>query len=72
MKLVKNATPCTQCGMRVHPDEYHPYAACLLFKACHDAETVYANLDAVLIHGAQRYMQYVKEDLLESEYGQAN
>jgi hypothetical protein len=32
--------PCT-------PDEYHPYAACLMFKACHNSETVRANLEAV-------------------------
>ncbi|OYD50667.1 hypothetical protein CBY09_07995 [Acidovorax kalamii] len=32
--------PCT-------PGEYHPYAACLMFKACHDSETVRANLEAV-------------------------
>jgi hypothetical protein len=33
--------------------EYHPYAACLMFKACHDGETVRANLDGVRANGAQ-------------------
>lgn len=40
-------TPCGHCGMLCTPTEYHPYAACLMFKACHNSETVRANLDAV-------------------------
>lgn len=39
--------PCGTCGMPCTPGEYHPYAACLMFKACHNSETVRANLDAV-------------------------
>ncbi len=39
--------PCGHCGMPCAPKEYHPYAACLMFKACHNSETVRANLDAV-------------------------
>lgn len=35
---------CQECGMLVRGQEYHPYAACLMFKGCHDAETVRANL----------------------------
>lgn len=38
---------CAECGMPVKLGEYHPYAACLMFKGCQDAETVRANLDAV-------------------------
>lgn len=39
---------CQDCGMVVRtPTEYHPYAACLMFKACHDGDTVRANLEAV-------------------------
>jgi hypothetical protein len=26
---------CKECGMSVEPGEYHPYAACLMFKAWH-------------------------------------
>jgi hypothetical protein len=33
--------------------DYHPYAACLMFKACRDSEGVQANLDAVVAHGYQ-------------------
>jgi len=43
---------CAECGMRTHDaGEYHPYAACLMFKACGDRETVLANLNAVLDAG---------------------
>lgn len=44
--------PCGSCGMPCTPTEYHPYAACLMFKACHNSETVRANLDDVRAHGA--------------------
>jgi hypothetical protein len=33
--------------MPVHPDEYHPYASCLMFKACGNIGTVRENLWAV-------------------------
>ena len=39
---------CQECGMVVKGmSEYHPYAACLMFKACHDGEVVRASLAAV-------------------------
>lgn len=41
--------PCGECGMPCAANEYHPYAACLMFKACHNSEVVRANLEAV--HG---------------------
>ena len=44
---------CKECGMPVTTGEYHPYAACLMFKSCHDNEIVQANLDAVQAHGYQ-------------------
>lgn len=37
---------CTECGMPCAPAEYHPYAACLMFKGCHNSETVRSNLSA--------------------------
>jgi hypothetical protein len=43
--------PCCECGMHVTIDQYHPYAACLMFKQCHDSEVVEANLLAVIGHG---------------------
>jgi hypothetical protein len=42
---------CAMCGMACGPADYHPYAACLMFMACHDSETVRANLAAVLAAG---------------------
>lgn len=44
---------CAECGMCIAPMEYHPYAACLMFKGCHDAITVRANRDALVAHGYQ-------------------
>ena len=42
---------CTQCGMSVGPIEYHPYAACLMFAACRNSQTVRSNLSAVRAYG---------------------
>ena len=43
---------CRECGMHLHDaSEYHPYAACLMYKACGDRPTVLANLNAVLEAG---------------------
>ena len=43
---------CNACGMLVGGQkEYHPYAACLMFKACHNGNTVDANLAAVVEYG---------------------
>lgn len=45
---------CVECGMLVDSaDTYHPYAACLMFKSCHDGNVVQANLDGVRANGAQ-------------------
>ena len=40
-------TRCAECGMSCNADEYHPYAACLMFTQCHNSETVRINLEAV-------------------------
>jgi len=42
--MSKDVTICAECGMEVRRGEYHPYAACLMFKACGDRETVQSNL----------------------------
>jgi transposase-like protein len=42
---------CHSCGMPCG-NEYHPYAACLMFKQCRDRKTVEANLAAVVEYGA--------------------
>jgi len=38
---------CKECGMVVSAGEYHPFAACLMFKGCNDSAVVRANLNAV-------------------------
>ena len=38
------AGKCSECGMSCLWGDYHPYAACLMFKQCHNSETVLANL----------------------------
>lgn len=46
---------CSQCGMLLRkPNDYHPYAACLMFNACRDGNVVEANLGAVVEYGAQQ------------------
>lgn len=42
---------CGDCGMVCGRNEYHPFAACLMFKACRNGEQVRANLEAVIDHG---------------------
>jgi hypothetical protein len=44
---------CQECGMPCEPAEYHPYGACLMFKACLNSATVRASLDAIREHGRQ-------------------
>ncbi|MDH4319369.1 MAG: hypothetical protein OEV64_13330 [Desulfobulbaceae bacterium] len=38
---------CAECGMACGPREYHPYAACLMFRACLNPEIVRANLEFI-------------------------
>lgn len=38
---------CQECFMPVEPGEYHPYGACLMFKACKDEKIVRENLWAI-------------------------
>lgn len=44
--------PCGECGMPCTRAEYHPYAACLMFKACQNSDTVRANMQAVRAQAA--------------------
>ncbi len=46
--MKKNALPaCAECGMIVKLGEYHPFAACLMYKNCKDENTVRENLKAI-------------------------
>jgi hypothetical protein len=40
-------TICQECGMPCTATEFHPFAACLMFKGCHDSDKVRANLAAL-------------------------
>lgn len=39
--------PCNECGMPCESGEYHPYAACLMFKGCKNSKIVRDNLHAI-------------------------
>lgn len=45
--LIAELSPCGDCGMPCEQNEYHPYAACLMFKTCHNSDTVRGNLQDV-------------------------
>src|SRR5258708_5052135 len=47
-------TPCADCGMECEPGEYHPYAACLLFRALGSCTEVRAHLDAIRASALRR------------------
>lgn len=36
---------CAECGMLCTAREFHPFAACLMFKACRDGDKVRSNLE---------------------------
>ena len=44
-----DAKVCGECDMALkHGREYHPFAACLMFKGCGDGAVVRGNLEAVI------------------------
>ncbi|MDQ0571524.1 hypothetical protein QFZ42_003358 [Variovorax paradoxus] len=47
---MKSSVVCQECGMRCGPNEFHPFAACLMFKGCHDSDKVRANLAFLATH----------------------
>jgi hypothetical protein len=55
---------CKECGMPVAACDYHPYAACLMFTACHNSETVQANLDSVVAHGYQNAYEAMTPEIV--------
>ena len=45
---------CIICSMpRNGVKEFHPYAACSMFKVCHNSRTVHENLRAVVEYGME-------------------
>ena len=65
--LYENVSPkpsrCGSCGMEIeHPREYHPFAACLMFKGGGHPDQVRANLVSVAF-----FVSDVKEQERASE-----
>ena len=60
--------PCKECGMAVSDLEYHPFAACLMFKGCGDKYTVLANLEAIRQHDKAWYIAIAKTHKWSEEY----
>ena|ERR1700729_3312180 len=59
---------CAECGMVLkNATEYHPYAACLAFKGCHNSEAVRANIDGVLATGHQNEFERGLEALRSAQ-----
>ena len=58
-------TTCQECRMVVEAGEYHPYAACLMFKECSDGGEVMENLEAVMRKGAEKASNRIEQ--LEAE-----
>lgn len=56
---------CGECGMPCTPNEYHPYAACLMFKACHDSKVVRANLTNP--NAMQRRLEALADEMATTE-----
>lgn len=48
---------CQECKMLVFEDEYHPYGACLMFKACKNGNTVRQNLMAITDHVENNFIE---------------
>lgn len=44
---------CLECGMLTRLGEYHPYAACLMFRACRDSALVREHLYAAVTHARE-------------------
>ena len=59
--------PCGECGMPCLPGEYHPYAACLLFRACRNSDTVRGNLQDAQDHFTAAQAAEIEALLAERE-----
>lgn len=57
LTVVSGYESCQECGMPVDTGEYHPYAACLIFKGCNDAETARANMSVLQKNGWKEGME---------------
>lgn len=58
--MSKAMSRCAECHMLVEDGEYHPYAACLMFKSCRNGDTVRENLRAVGQAALRRAVEIAK------------
>ena len=65
MKVKQENNKCQECGMECEPKEYHPYAACLMFKQTGSKAQVRGNLNAVVEYGKQ--LQQPSDSSIENE-----
>jgi len=50
--MTSENTHCAECGMvLLDPAEYHPYAACAMYKQWQDSHAVRVNLKSIMQHG---------------------
>lgn len=55
LEVEERSRTCGECGMLLESiAEYHPFAACLMYRGCRDSITVRANLSAVVAHGYEQ------------------
>ena len=64
---MSKVTKCKDCGMPVEEHRYHPFAACLMFEACHNSKTVIDNINAVIEHGRVHEERRLRTTLAEKE-----
>ena len=60
-------TKCPDCGMSVQIGDWHPFAACLMYKGCGDKEVVEANLKSVMTHRTDVVCREQENSDVESE-----
>ena len=58
----EEATCCKECNMWVKPNEFHPFAACLMFKHCRNSDMVRANLAFVQNKGFEEGQARAEQD----------
>jgi len=60
-EISRGMSCCGECGMSVEACEYHPFAACLMFKQCQNSKTVRDSLKSVAACGANNTISAIKE-----------
>jgi hypothetical protein len=48
---ISDENRCHDCGMYVQPGDYHPYAACVMYRQCRQGEKVESWLAQIIQHG---------------------